>query len=105
LFADGYSAGCGADPLSYCPWQGHTRVEGAVFYLRMLNGVAYEPPAPGAIFSDMTSDYWGTKWAEAAYNAGLIPACNQQPLRFCADGPLTRGLAAYMMVQAKGLAP
>ncbi len=53
---------------------------------------------------DASVDYWGTKWIEAAYNAGLIPACEMEPeLRFCPDDPLDRAMGAYMMVQAKGL--
>jgi beta-glucanase (GH16 family) len=127
LWDDAFTAGCGQDPLRYCPWEGHTRTEGAVFYLRMLNGADYSPPSPEGIFSDMDPTAWGTKWAEAAYNAGLIPECSNSStlsledrsisrfgearveeeieiLEFCPDDPLTRGLAAYMMVQAKGLA-
>jgi hypothetical protein len=103
LWDDGFTAGCGQDPLAYCPWSGHTRVEGTVFYLRMLHGADFIPPDAAGIFSDMKTTTWGTKWAEAAYSAGLIPSCNQNPLEFCPDGPLTRGLAAYMMVNAKNL--
>jgi hypothetical protein len=103
LFADGYTAGCGTNPLVYCPWQGHTRAEGAVFYVRMLNGAAYQPPPAQGTFIDLPVSHWASRWAEAAYAAGLIPACGLDPLRFCPDGPLSRGLAAYMMVQAKGL--
>jgi hypothetical protein len=104
LWDDGYTAGCATDPLAYCPLQEHTRTEGTVFFLRMLNGSGYVPPDPAGIFSDVTLDFWGAKWIEAAYNAGLIPACETVPdLRFCPDDPLDRALAAYMMVQAKGL--
>jgi hypothetical protein len=70
----------------------------------MLHGTAYEPPEPVGIFVDVPVEFWGAKWIEAAYQAGLIPACENEPeLRFCPDEPLNRGLAAYMMVQAKGL--
>jgi hypothetical protein len=105
LFADGYTAGCGTGPLVYCPTQGHTRAEGSVFYLRMLNGPTYLPPDPSVqTFSDVPLDAWYAKWAQAAYDAGLIQACATTPsLQFCPDGPLTRGLAAYMMVKAKNL--
>ncbi len=44
LWEDGYTAGCGTDPLIYCPDQDHTRAEGCVFYLRMMYGADYEPP-------------------------------------------------------------
>jgi hypothetical protein len=103
LYEDGFTAGCGTAPLIYCPWQGHTRVEGAVFYLRMLHGNDYVPPDPIGVFSDLPIDHWGTKWAEAAFTAGLIPACKESPLQFCAHGPLDRGLAATMMVRAKNI--
>ena len=105
LWNDQYTAGCGADPLIYCPWQGHTRAEGCVFYLRMLRGADYEPAQPKKqTFADVPLEAWYAKWVQAAYDAGLITACQTSPdLRFCPDDPLTRAQAAYMMVQAKGL--
>lgn len=105
LYREGYTVGCGTDPLAYCPWQGHTRAEGAVLFLRMLHGVDYLPPEPQGIFVDAAPETWHAKWDEAAYNAGLIPACSrpEEPLRFCPDSLLSRGLAAYTMVQARGL--
>lgn len=104
LWEDGYTAGCGTDPLVYCPLQEHTRTEGTVFFLRMLNGIDYDPPAPSGIFADVPNDYWGARWIEAAYNAGLIPACQTSPeLHFCPYDALDRAMAAHMMVQAKGL--
>jgi 5'-nucleotidase/2',3'-cyclic-nucleotide 2'-phosphodiesterase/3'-nucleotidase/5'-nucleotidase len=104
LWEDGYTAGCGVDPMIYCPMQEHTRTEGAVFFLRMLRGVDFVPPDPVGLFIDVPLDFWGAKWIEAAFNAGLIPACETSPdLRFCPDDPLDRSMAAYMMVQAKGL--
>jgi len=106
LWNDQYTAGCGTDPLIYCPWQGHTRAEGCVFYLRMLRGASYDPPQPTQqTFTDVPLEAWYAKWVQAAYDAGLITACQATPdMRFCPDGPLTRALAAYMMVHAKGLA-
>lgn len=104
LWEDGYTAGCDTDPLIYCPLQGHTRTEGSVFFLRMMNGVDYVPPAPVGIFADLAIDWWGTKWAEAAYNEGIIDPCQVEPeMLFCPDNELTRAYAAYMMVKAKGL--
>jgi hypothetical protein len=47
---------------------------------------------------------WYADWVEAAFTAGLIPACETAPqLKFCPDDPLDRAMAAYMMVQAKGI--
>jgi hypothetical protein len=104
LWNDGYTTGCGTDPLVYCPLQQHTRTEGCVFFLRMMNGVDYVPPDPQGIFADVGLDWWGAKWIEAAYKAGLIPACEVDPeLKFCPDDPLDRAMGAYMMVQVKDL--
>jgi hypothetical protein len=103
LYSDGFTAGCGENPLIYCPWLGHTRAEGSVFYLRMLHGADYSPPPASGLFTDVPIEEWYAKWAEAAYSAGLIPECNEIPLQFCPQNPLSRGLSAYMMVQAKEL--
>ena len=108
LWADQYTAGCGTNPLIYCPWQGHTRAEGCVFYLRMLRGANYEPAPPSQrTFADVPLDAWYAKWVQAAYDAALLTPCQTSPeFRLCPNDPLSRGLAAYMMYQAKsGPAP
>lgn len=104
LWNDGYTAGCGTNPLIYCPLQQHSMAEGAVFYLRMLNGPTYEPPSPTGIFSDAPISEWYARWVEAAYAEGIYPACQTEPeLRACPTAPLTRAMGAFMMVQAKGI--
>lgn len=104
LWDDGYTAGCGTNPLIYCPLQQHSMAEGAVFYLRMLNGSTYEPPSSTGIFSDVPTSAWYARWVEAAYAAGIFPACQTEPeLRACPMAPLTRAMGAFMMVQAKGI--
>jgi hypothetical protein len=70
----------------------------------MMHGSDYVPPDPGGIFADVSSEMWYADWVEAAFTAGLIPACETAPqLKFCPDDPLDRAMAAYMMVQAKGI--
>jgi hypothetical protein len=105
LWEDGYTAGCGVNPLVYCPFQEHTRAEGAVFFLRMQHGSDYAPPDAVGLFADVPMDAWYAGWVEAAYAAGLLPACEEAPeLRVCPLDPLDRAMGAYMMFQAKGLA-
>ena len=99
----GYTAGCGTDPLVYCPLRDHSRAEGSVFFLRIKHGVAYTPPTPSGVFTDVDSAAWYAGWVEAAYADGLLPACSTTPLQFCPEDPLDRSWAAYMMVRAKGL--
>jgi len=103
LWEDRYTAGCGTSPLVYCPWQGHTRAEGAVFYMRMLMGADYSPPDPSqSIFADVPLEAWYARWVHAAHEAALIEPCQTVPqLRYCPEDPLTRAVAAYMMTQAK----
>ncbi|MCJ7679007.1 MAG: LamG domain-containing protein, partial [Anaerolineales bacterium] len=88
LYRDGFTAGCNLNPLMYCPGSTHTRAEGSVFFLRIKNGVAYTPPTPVNIFSDVAPTAWYAGWVEAAYNEGLLPACSTTPLQFCPEGPL-----------------
>ena len=89
----------------YCPLTQHTRAEGSVFFLRVKNGVAYVPPTPTGIFTDVDLGAWYAGWVEAAYNEGILPECNAAPLQFCPEDQLDRAWAAYMMVQAKGGLP
>jgi hypothetical protein len=104
LWDDGYTSGCGTSPLSYCPDQEHTRAEGCVFYLRMMYGSDYVPPAPKGYFADVDPELWYAKWVDAAWEAGIAEPCGTEPeLLFCPKDGLTRAVAAYMMVQAKGI--
>ena len=103
LWRDGFTAGCSTDPLLYCPSREHTRAEASVFFLRIKNGVAYQPPTPVGLFADVDIGAWYAGWVEAAYNEGLLPECGTNPLAFCPEAPLDRSWAAYMMCQAKNL--
>jgi len=102
LWEDGFTAGCRTDPLAYCPDQEHTRAEGCVFFLRMMYGADYEPPAPRGYFSDVAPEAWYADWVDACWDAGIAEPCETgSELRYCPDEGLTRAVAAYMMVQAK----
>jgi hypothetical protein len=104
LLRDGYTAGCGTNPLIYCPLQEHTIAEGSVFYLRMLHGTAYEPEPSTGIFVDVPVEAWYARWMEQAYQEGILLPCQTEPeLRACPLDGLDRAMGAYMMVQAKGL--
>jgi hypothetical protein len=104
LWDDGFTAGCQAAPLAYCPRQTHTVAEGAVFFLRMLHGPEYEPPPATGIFSDVPSGAWYARWVEEAYSRGILLPCQETPeLKACPLAPLDRATAAYMMTKAKGI--
>lgn len=109
LFTEGLTAGCSTNPLRYCPWDLTTREQAAVFALKLRYGNSYSPPpATGLLFADMADpDYWAAKWAEQAYNDGLLPDCGMDALSgrplFCPKELVSRGLGAYMIVRAKNL--
>jgi hypothetical protein len=75
--------------------------------LRIKHGTSYNPPAAsGTVFADLTNtSYWGTAWAEEAYAEGLLPACGTEggKPKICASQFVSRGLSAYMIVNAKGI--
>jgi subtilisin family serine protease len=104
MWEEGYTSGCATDPPLYCPERSHTRAEASVFYLRMMYGLAYEPPGARGLFADVDPQAWYARWVEAGWEAGIVKACAGEPeLRFCPLDPLTRGEAAQMMARAKGL--
>jgi hypothetical protein len=105
LYNDGYTSGCWADPLRYCPLTENTIAEGCVFFLRMKKGVEYKPDETiRGVFGDVTSEAWYAPWIEACYDEGILLPCQTEPqLLACPENPLDRAAAAYMMYMAKGL--
>jgi Tol biopolymer transport system component len=103
----GISAGCRTSPPKFCPWDQIPREQAAIFALRLENGVDYTPPpASGTMFADLTdtSDYY-IAWEEQAYADGLLPDCGMVGTKpkICPKALVSRGLAAYMIVNAKDL--
>ncbi|NIM96227.1 MAG: hypothetical protein GTO18_21220 [Anaerolineales bacterium] len=111
LWEDGYTAGCGIDPLIFCPLQGHTRAEAAVFFERMLHGADFVPADPVTQFYDDVpvggSALWFSKWIMAAYQDGLVQDCedvtNRGDAFYRPYDDITRSEAACMMAKARSL--
>jgi hypothetical protein len=107
MMNNGFSAGCQANPLKYCPWTQIPREQAVIFALRLKYGKDYTPPpATGTLFADMTDpSFYATSWAEEAYKEGLIPDCGMSSgkPKICPKDLVSRGLAAYMIVRAKDL--
>jgi hypothetical protein len=105
--SSGYSAGCLASPLKYCPWNQIPREQVVIFILKLKYGKEYTPPAAtGTLFADMTDlSFYATAWAEQAYKEELIPSCGSRDdkPKFCPKDLVSRGLAAYMIVRARNL--
>lgn len=104
LWLDGFTAGCGIDPLIFCPAEVHNRAEASVFVLRILRGIDYIPRDPVGLFADSSLNDWYTKWVEAAYNERMIPPCEINPaFNFCPEEPVSRAEMAMFLSLALGL--
>ena len=113
LWMDGFTAGCGTDPLLFCPLRAHTRAEATVFFERMLHGKDFIPADPTVeTYADVAvgpDAPWYSKWVAAAHNDNLLQDCEDENNRHDSlfrpiDG-LTRAEAACMMMQAKDQLP
>ncbi len=104
LFAEGYTSGCGTNPLVYCPLpRPHAAPKARSSSCTSCTAWTYAPPTPSGVFTDVDPGAWYAGWVEAAYAEGLLPACSTTPLQFCPEDLLDRSWAAYMMVRAKNL--
>ncbi len=81
LYDEGYTAGCNANPLRFCPDRTMSRAEGAVFMLRANFGSTYIPPAEpwGTFADDWSMGPWAEKWAEGMWAEGMTAGCQYPP--------------------------
>ncbi len=94
LYLQGYLAGCSQEPLLYCPEQGLTRAEMAVFVERGDHGGGYLPPEPiSPPFQDVALGTWSAKWVDALRKDGYTAGCSADPPLYCPDRMHTRAEA------------
>ncbi len=100
LAADGITGGCGDG--NYCPNVYVTRAQMAVFLLRAMYGADYTPaPATGAVFADVSADYWSAAWIEQLAAEGITGGCGNG--NFCPNAPVTRAQMAVFLVKTFAL--
>jgi predicted outer membrane repeat protein len=101
LAADGITTGCGNG--NYCPEDGVTRAQMAVFLLRSKHGAAYVPPAVGAStgFSDVPASYWAAAWIKQLVAEGITAGCGTNT--YCPEAPVTRAQMAVFLVRTFNL--
>ena len=109
LFGAGITGGCSTTPLQYCPDDGVTRGQMAVFLLRGMHGAGYQPPAAtGVMFTDVPATQPFAKWIEQLAREGITGGCSTSPPQYCPDDGVTRGQMAVFLLRAKhgaGYAP
>jgi CSLREA domain-containing protein len=97
LAAEGITTGCGNG--NYCPEDGVTRAQMALFLLRSKYGAAYVPPAvgTGTGFSDVPTTYWAAAWIKQLVAEGITSGCGTGT--YCPESPVTRAQMAVFLVR------
>ena len=96
LYADGITSGCGNQ--NFCPSDGVTRAQMAVFLLRAKHGSDYVPPSPVGAFNDVDTSYWAAGWIEQLAAEGITSGCGSG--NYCPDDIVTRAQMAVFLVRA-----
>jgi len=101
LYNDGLTSGCSQDPLLFCPEDGTTRAEMAVFLLKAKHGSTYTPPpASGGSFPDILG-HWAEAWIEQLVSEGITSGYPDGT--FKPDRTVTRAEMAVFLVNAFGI--
>jgi hypothetical protein len=98
LFHNGVTAGCSQG--SYCPDQGVTRAQMAVFLQKAKLGATYSPPpGSGTVFSDVPPGSFAQDWIEDLFASGVTAGCG--PGIYCPLEPVTRAQMAVFLLKAQ----
>jgi hypothetical protein len=103
LYANGYTSGCSANPLRFCPDQTLNRGESAVFILRGTYGASFVPgPATHIFRDDWRKNPWAEPWSEAMFKFGISGGCQSTPVpKYCPWNQIPREQAAVFAVRLK----
>ncbi len=84
LYKNGFISGCSTQPSKYCPENGLTRAEMAVFVERGARGGGYMPPTATEIkFIDVPLDQWFAKWVKILSDDEYTSGCIANPPQYC----------------------
>jgi hypothetical protein len=105
------TGGCGASTVDfigvtdftyryYCGESTVTRGQMAVFLQKGFNGPDFSPPpATGARFSDVPTNYWAAAWIEQLAADGITGGCGTN--LYCPEQPVTRAQMAVFLLKSK----
>jgi hypothetical protein len=102
FYRDGITAGCGTNPLVYCPDRAVLRQEMAVF-IDVAAGFYPPPPCTTPIFNDVpcTSPY--APFINDLYNRGITAGCSTTPPLYCPTSTIKRQEMAVFLFAAFGV--
>ena len=99
LVASGVTDGCGDG--NFCPERSTTRSEMAVLLIRAQSDLSYAPPAASGVFMDVEETYWAAGWIEELYALGITIGCEDNPLLYCPENPVSRAEMAVFLLRSK----
>src|SRR5262249_45778955 len=95
---DGVSSGCGNG--NYCPSEGVTRAQMAVFILKSKYGSSYEPPAAtGNVYLDVPRSAFAAAWIEELKREDITAGCGGG--KYCPAMIVTRAQMAVFLLRAE----
>jgi len=94
------TAGC--SEADYCPDDGVTRSQMAVFLLKARHGPAFvPPPAAGTVFEDVPAGSFAADWIEELAREGITGGCSVTPALYCPEDIVTRAQMAVFLLKAE----
>jgi hypothetical protein len=97
---NGVSSGCLADPPLFCPNNGLSRAEMAVFLLRSMNGPTYvPPPCTTPVFTDVPCSNPFARWINELVARGVSTGCG--PSLYCPNALVTREQMAVFLLRTR----
>jgi hypothetical protein len=103
LYNEGFTEGCGSNPLRYCPDAVITREQMAKLLLLAKYGGSWSPPPATDIFQDVLRADLNAPWIEQLALLGVTGGCQTNPPLYCPTAPITRGQMAVFLVKTFGL--
>jgi len=98
LSRDDISQGCGGG--KFCPDDGVTRAQMAVFLLKSKYGSGYNPPpATGGVFSDVHPGDFAAAWIEELAAQGITAGCASG--KYCPNQIVSRAQMAVFLLRTK----
>ncbi|MBW8876540.1 MAG: S-layer homology domain-containing protein, partial [Acidobacteria bacterium] len=103
LYSAKITGGCGGPPpLRYCPDDGITRAQMAVFLVRGMSGSTYTPPictSASATFVDVPCSYWAADWIYELFRRGITGGCGNN--HFCPDDLVTHAQMSVFLLRSR----
>jgi hypothetical protein len=100
LATAGITGGCSTSPPEYCPNDGVTRAQMAVFLDRGVHGAGFvPPPATGTMFTDVPASNPFAKWIEQLARDGITSGCGGT--MYCPDDTVIRAEMAVFLLRAE----